>query len=625
MTVCVHGLLLARRAISAGIGLALILAAPCAAVAAEPWRIVILEGRDPAQPAAVAVDREFRRTVQAAAPNGVEFYTDPIDAVRFQGTDLMPEYLALLTKKYSQRAVDLVVVRSDLGLEFAGRYHQQLWPDKPVLLHYMEEQRLRQLGVPPEFASLPLHIDIEGTLAIAEALQPTAQRLVVVVGTGSLDQYWAQRTAQAARQRTTRQWSPEIWSGVPVSELKVRLAALDLNTAVIYPVMYRDRNGNSYFPNEVVPPMVEVSRVPIYGWYSTYLDAGATAGSVLSYAAHAQRSAELAISLLRGERAAAGATLPIPASRCVANVGRVVALGLDVRALPAGCELVQQPPSVWRDYRGELIAALVVLALQALTIAGLLVQRHRRQLAEDEVSRRRLELARATRVAALGELSASIAHEVAQPLTAILANTRAAELSEHNDTLDATELREILSDVRRDAQRASQVVQRLHALIEKRQVERTPLVLDNALDEVVTLLAPEARRRGVTIERRFNGAAVPLVGDRIQLQQVLLNLVINAMDAMRDVPAVRCVVTVSTQPADGGLALEVADRGHGLPSEAQERMFESFFTTKPHGVGLGLSIVRTVVRAHGGRVSAAAREGGGSVFTVWLPQAGATA
>ena len=89
-------------------------------------------------------------------------------------------------------------------------------------------------------------------------------------------------------------------------------------------------------------------------------------------------------------------------------------------------------------------------------------------------------------------------------------------------------------------------------------------------------------------------------------------------------PPIRSVVTVSTQPADGGLALEVADRGHGLSNEAQQRMFDSFFTTKPHGVGLGLSIVRTVVRAHGGRVSAAAREGGGSVFTVWLPRTAAT-
>ena len=179
--------------------------------------------------------------------------------------------------------------------------------------------------------------------------------------------------------------------------------------------------------------------------------------------------------------------------------------------------------------------------------------------------------------------------------------------------------------MRRDAQRASQVVQRLPALIEKRQIELAPLVPGQSRWTRPSHCSCQ-RRGGVASRSNAVSTALRyLVGDRIQLQQVLLNLVINAMDAMRDVPPIRCVVTVSTQPMDDGLALEVADRGHGLSSETQERMFESFFTTKPHGVGLGLSIVRTVVRAHGGRVSAAAREGGGSVFTVWLPQAGASA
>jgi len=106
---------------------------------------------------------------------------------------------------------------------------------------------------------------------------------------------------------------------------------------------------------------------------------------------------------------------------------------------------------------------------------------------------------------------------------------------------------------------------------------------------------------------------------------VLLNLAVNAMDAMRDTAPDERALSVSLQPADGGYALAVADRGHGLPADAQARLFESFFTTKPHGVGLGLSIVRTIVNAHGGRVSAAPRAGGGSVFTVWLPGPSAAA
>jgi len=610
-----------RRGVAVVLALGLWLAS--AAHAAQPWRIVILGGLDPAQPAAIVVEREFRRTIEAAAPHGVEFYTDAIDNARFEGTDVMPEYLALLAKKYRQREVDLVVARSDFGLMFAERYHQQLWPGKPVLVHGIEEQRLRERGLPASFASLPLRTDVDGTLAIAEALQPQARRLVVVAGIGEFEMYWAQRTAQSARQRTSRQWVPEIWSGVPVGELRDRLAALDPNTAVVYTLMYRDRDGRSYFPLEVVEPIAAVSAAPIYGWYPNYLDRGLTAGSLMSHADHGRRAAELALGILRGETAVAGATLPPTASRCVANVARMEALRLDVGALPAGCELADQPPSLWREHRGLIAAGLIVFALQALTIAALLMHRHRRQLAENDASRRRLELARATRVAALGELTASIAHEVGQPLSAIVTNSQAAELMLQRGAHDALELREIFSDVRRDALRANEVVRRVRALLEKRPVELVAVDLNGTLNEALSLLAPEARSRGITIERAFGAGGTPLVGDRIQLQQVVLNLVLNAMDAMRDTAAERRVLSVSTRFVGSGVELAVADRGRGLPAVEQSRLFESFYTTKPNGVGLGLSIVRTIVGAHGGRVWAAARNGGGSTFTVWLPQAGA--
>jgi signal transduction histidine kinase len=603
------------RALTASLGVL----ASCAGVAGEPWRVVLLAGSDPALPAAAQQDNAFRAAVRAAAPDGVEFYTDSVDNLRLEGAELMPELVALLTKKYRQQRVDLVAVWGDLGLTFAERYHDQIWPGKPVLVYSVETQKLRERGIPPQFAYLPLDLDIDGTIAIAEALQPNAKKLVVIAGAGALDQSWARR-AEAAAAARPHGWQIDTWSGVPLPELRERLAALDAKTAVLYTMMFRDRRGSTYMPYEIVRPMVRSSGAPIYSWYPNYFDQGTVAGSLMSHAAHGQRAGELAVQILRGERAADGATLPRPPSRCMGNVERIEALGLSVDALPPGCALANQPMSLWHEHRKGMILGLGVLLAQALTIAALLVQRHRRHAAEDDAARRRLELGRATRVAALGELSASIAHEVGQPLAAIVTNTQAAELILQSGHAGTAELEQVFADIRHDALRANEVVRRLRALLEKRAVEMTPIDATTAFEEALSLLLAEARRRGIAIERDF--AAIALVqGDPIQLQQVLLNLALNAMDAMRETPPSTRVMSVSTHAADGGIELLVADRGHGLSAEAQSQLFESFFTTKPHGVGLGLSIVRSVVNAHGGRVWARARPGGGSIFTVWLPHA----
>jgi C4-dicarboxylate-specific signal transduction histidine kinase len=266
-----------------------------------------------------------------------------------------------------------------------------------------------------------------------------------------------------------------------------------------------------------------------------------------------------------------------------------------------------------------LIVATAVL-LQALTVAAFLWQRRRRQSADKEAALRLGELTRAGRFALAGELSASIAHEVGQPLGAILSNADAAGMM-LEDQPEIGELHSILADIRREALRANQVVQGLRDLLQKHTPMQGMLELNATFDEALTLISLEARRRHVVIASDLTAENARVLGDRVQLQQVLLNLAINAMDAMEDTPVVRRIMSISTTETGQGYELSVADRGHGIPPEAGERLFDSLYTTKPHGMGLGLSIVRTIVVAHGGHVRAALQEGGGSVFTVWLPRA----
>jgi PAS domain S-box-containing protein len=243
-------------------------------------------------------------------------------------------------------------------------------------------------------------------------------------------------------------------------------------------------------------------------------------------------------------------------------------------------------------------------------------------IGRDITDRKRAEeanqkLAHASRLAAMGELTASIAHEINQPLGAILANADAAELLLDAGRLD--EVRRALADIRKDDLRASEVVRRIRELVRTQEFERHPLDLNEMVAGVLQLLGADAARRGVALEAVLARDLPPVRGDRVHLQQVLLNLLLNGMEAMAETPAPRRRLAVRTTPNGTGVEVSVTDAGVGIPPAQLPRLFESFFTTKREGMGLGLSIARSIVEAHGGRIWAENRPEGGGAFRFTVP------
>lgn len=245
-----------------------------------------------------------------------------------------------------------------------------------------------------------------------------------------------------------------------------------------------------------------------------------------------------------------------------------------------------------------------------------------RRRVEGELAQQRNELTHLSRVTALGEMAGSLAHEINQPLMAILSNARAAQRFMASETPDLRELRAIVADIVEDDKRAGEVIQRLRALLRKGEVQRGPVDLNNIVAEVLRLTRNELINRGVVASAELTPDLPSLCGDRIQLQQVLLNLVMNSCDAMDGVCGSHHLV-VRTRVADGaGVELSVSDSGRGIPAGDLERIFEPFVTGKEHGMGLGLSVCRTIVRAHGGRLWAESNGGGGATLRFALPVAG---
>jgi len=295
-----------------------------------------------------------------------------------------------------------------------------------------------------------------------------------------------------------------------------------------------------------------------------------------------------------------------------------VALPLTTEGRAIGGFMVySDEPEAFDEKETDLLAQAVDDLMHGI---ALLHYKMERQSAEKALKKTEEELARVARVTAMGELTASIAHEVNQPLAAVVTNGNASLRWLGNDPPNFDEARQALRNIVRDGTRASDVIARIRAVLKKSEMAAQRLDLNEIIREIVALTQGEVERRGASIETHLAADLPPVTGDRVRLQQVLLNLVINALDAMKDVADRPRIIEVRTEaPESKSILIAVKDSGAGLGPGAESRLFEAFYTTKPDGLGMGLSISRSIVEEHGGRLWAAPNDGPGATFQFTLP------
>ena len=262
---------------------------------------------------------------------------------------------------------------------------------------------------------------------------------------------------------------------------------------------------------------------------------------------------------------------------------------------------------------------------KGLLVLASIVDITERKLAELEAARQRHDLAHLARVTALGELSSSLAHELTHPLTAILSNAQAAQRFLADDDVDLDEVREILNDIVIQDQRAGEVIHGLRLMLRKGELQEhcDDVDLNEVIRDVVNLMRSDLINRNVTLDTDLAQKLPAITGDRVQLQQVLLNLALNGCEAMADYNSSERRLVIASQWENGAVRVSVADRGGGIPEEKMQQVFERFFTTKKEGMGLGLSVCRTIIDAHRGKIWATNDAGCGATFHFSLPIVGA--
>ena len=562
-----------------------------------------------------AYSNAFRSAFAGRTEEGIAIQAEHLDFGHFSGPEHDDILRAYLLGKYRNSPINVIVAAGPKALEFALHVRGELGSNVPVVFSIVDTATLARLR-PSNATGHILQYTLRDQMTSARALVPDLQH-VALVG----DPLETQSFMDEFR-RELPIFSAQLdfidLTGLSLQDVKRRVAELPENTAIVYTAINVDGAGVSYVPRDALVAIAEVANRPIVIDSETMLGYGGTGGFVASPTVLAQQTAQLALRVLNGQDPST-----IPASidelKPIFDWRQLKRWHVSEHRLPPGSEIHFREPTVWEQYWWQIALTLAIVLVQAGLVAVLLLEHRRRQLAEVQSRQRMAELARVMRFSTAGELTASIAHEINQPLGSILTNAETADAILQSSTPDIAELKDIVKDILRDDRRASEVIRRMRSLLKKAPFELKSLDLNEVARETVEFLA--TLPRNVELVSVITPDALPILGDRIQLQQVVLNLVVNGIDAMRGTPSENRIISIRTSRVENFAELSVSDRGHGIPEDKLKKVFEPFFTSKAEGMGMGLSIARTIVEAHNGRIWAENQIGGGAVFRVSLPLA----
>lgn len=590
------------------------------AATAEPLkRVLVLYSNNRLVPGNVEIDRGFKTALTRNGTDLARIYSEFLDAPEFSGDAYEELMISYLHGKYATSTPDVIVAVSDSALSFAVRDRAKLFPGVPIVHAAASFEELHSLGpLSDDIVGVPNDYDYSGTISQALLWHPKARRLIIITGASPRD-----LIAEARLRREVPAIAgivtTEYWSRLPAEALQQRLVGLGADSVVFTPGFFLDGGGKAFVPRDAAALIAQASSAPVYGPYDTFIGTGAVGGSMPSFEEMGNQAARLVAAIFTGA-APRPSQLPKNTPKAL-NVDwrQIQRWGIDQKRIPPGAVVYFKDPTLWQAHRIAVLVALLVFLIQMALIGAFYVERRRRSAAELTTRRIHTELAHSSRLAVAGELTASIAHEINQPLGAVQTSADAADLILQSGEDRREDLLRIVTRIRRDILRASDVIRRLRALLARHEPERQTFDVGVAMTDAVMILRPEAERRKITLEARSAVVPCDIAGDRTQIQQVLINLVLNAMDAMKDLPESRRRLELLVQTRAENVLITVLDNGHGIPPKNLAKVFDSFFSTKQSGMGLGLSIARSIVGAHGGRIWAENRQFGGAAFYVELP------
>jgi signal transduction histidine kinase len=586
-----------------------------------------------------------------------------LDMARYAQPDMEAAFADFLAKRISKWQPDLVVPIGSPAGKFVVKFRDRLFPSTPVVYTGMDRRTLPADAFANNATFVGESFDLGGLIEDMLQLDPQTNHVVVILGATPLERYWSAAFREAFEPFADRVKFTFV-NDLSFEQMLDEVSKLPPHSFVLLGLLLRDASGVTFNQDDALARLHAASAAPINGMYQHEVGLGIVGGRLYQGELEGIESARVAARILRGEASASQIPPQVIGTREPMYDWRELRRwGISESRLPPGSVVLFREPSAWQRYRWHVILAAAVIATQGVLIVALLVQRRRRRLAEAarlqaeaEAHRKTAELEHVSRVVVLGELTATLAHEIGQPLTAIRTNSAAGGMFLDKPQPDLAELRATLRDIEFDSERASQVVRRIRDMLRDRRRRAssgasasaggagsgdtagfTRVDLNDLVRTTVRLVRHDAALNDVVIHLQLCEPPAVVDGDAVELQQVLLNLMLNAFAAMKDHGpqrqlivrtnriegdrhAARATRATGATGATRAARIELQDSGTGIPPDKLESIFDPFFTTKPDGLGMGLPICRTLVERHRGRIWAANNaSGGGATFSVELP------
>jgi signal transduction histidine kinase len=558
----------------------------------------------------------FRAALERQSSELLEIYDAPLNTARPAEEYAVARYADYLQALFPDQKLDLVVAVGGAAVRLSQRYRRQHFPGTPMLA-IAEARRIAAVDLTENDIVVAAEIDLARLIENILRVVPHTTNIAVVIGNSPNERFWLEQLQIAFEPFATRV-SFTYFNNLSFDEMLRRVGTLPPHSAILHIMLLVDAVGTTHDDSKVLPRLHAVANAPIFSYSDINFGNGIVGGPVISVEGRSQLAAGIALRILDGERPRDINVQPIGFSTPKFDWREMQRWGIPESRLPPGSEIHFRAPTAWEQYRREILALFALFLLQNALAGWLIYERRLRHLAEVRSRRSMAELTYMNRRAAVEQQSATLAHEVNQPLAGIATRASAALHWVRMDRPDLQKAEAALEGIVDASHRASNIVASVRAMYKKEPPESVPIDIDQIVLTVLLIMRIEFQQHRVDLRTQLDRHLPTVLGDKVQLQQVVLNLLTNGIEAMH-LAKTRVLKVQTDQTNPGMVRVSIEDTGTGIDPSHIDQIFKPQFTTKATGMGMGLSICRSIIENHGGRIWVSPAADGGAIFQFELP------